>query len=141
MKKEELEERGCLVPVNVIDACQMYEEEDVTGTEEELEKFLRKLVMENGVENSYFDFYYGTLMEEEKQRIRENLTVKECAVLEERGFSKSREEVYFAYDEELFGIAIKLSLNSYLFSTFYFARTGETVWTNYENRFLVFRRK
>lgn len=141
MKREELEERGCLVPMNVIDACQMYEEEDVTGTRTELEEFLRKLVMENGAENTYFDFYYGALLEEEQQRIREKLTAEECTVLENRAFSASREEVYFAYDEELFGIAIKLSLNSYLFSTFYFARTGETVWTNYENRFLVFRRK
>lgn len=141
MKKEDLLEKGCLVPEQVVDACRNYQEEDITGTEEELSTFLYHMIEENGAENTFFDFYYGVLLDTEQQRVRDALSLEEQNILKNREFSANREEVYFPYDEELFPIALKLSLSSQLFSTFYFARTKETVWTNYEHKFLVFRKK
>lgn len=127
MTKEQLLEKGCLVPEQVVDACRTYQEETITGTNEELTEFLYERVSKNGIDHTFFDFYYGVLQEEEKQRVREVLTIEEQKILNNRKFSSNRDEVYFAYDEELFPIALKLSLGSYLFSTFYFAGTKETV--------------
>lgn len=141
MTKEQLLKKGCLVPEQVVDACRTYQEETITGTDHELRNFLYNRVAENGAEHTFFDFYYGVLREEEKQRVRAVLTSEEQEILDNREFSSDRENVYFPYDEELFPIALKLSLNGDLFSTFYFAGTKETVWTNYEHQFLIFRRQ
>lgn len=141
MKKRELLAAGCLAPDTVAEAAGLYEEEDIQGTKEEITLLLRALVERNGEENTYFDFYYGSLSEEEKQRIDTSLSEEEAEFLRSLSLPEDRTEVYFPYEETLFDIALKLSLNSSLFSTFYFAATKETVWSNYDCRFLRFTEK
>lgn len=141
MRKRELQAAGCLTPDTVAQAAALYDIKDLTGTEEAIRKVLQDMVGRNGKENTYFDFYYGTLLEEEQQRVRASLTPEEAAYLQEVELSGEREEVYFPYEQRLFDIALKLSLNNCLFSTFYFSLTKETVWSNYDRRFLVFSEK
>lgn len=141
MKKRELQLAGCLVPDTVSQAAGLYDVRDMTGTKEEITQRLQDMVKRNGTENTYFDFYYGTLSGEEQQKIHSFLNAEEVSFLQKLCLPQSREEVYFSYDRMLFSIALKLSLNGCLFSTFYFSATKETVWSNYDCRFLVFSSK
>lgn len=141
MNKKDLQAAGCLVPDTLTEAAGRYKERELSGTKAEITETLVDMVMRNGEENTYFDFYYGTLSEEEKRRILACLTKEEAEFLEQLQPTADREEVYFAYEEPLFHIALKLSVDSCLFSTFYFAKTKETVWSNYDCRFLIFYEK
>lgn len=68
MKKEELIAVGCMVPDTLQEAMRYSgrEMKVIEGSREELVSFIYQLLRENGKENTYFDFYFGTLSKEEK---------------------------------------------------------------------------
>ena len=108
------------------------------GDEEALETYICRLLEENGRENTYFDFYFGTLSQEEQSRAETVLSSEQVRFLHEYGLPDSREDVYFHFEESLFAIALRLSVTQMLFSTFYFPMHCKTVWSSYEGKFIVF---
>lgn len=158
MTKRELIERGCLVPDTLAEARNEYSCEVVSGTEKELKDWLNGMVEENGIENTYLDFYYWALTPEEQQRVRQLLTEPERSFVEnfvmeeekceesnkgsnkERSGEGDKKQVYFRYEPELFDLAFRLSVREYLFSSFYFSKTRITVWGNYERKFILIRK-
>ena len=125
MKKEDLLRAGCMVPDTLQEAMRSGRQEMAEGDEEALETYICRLLEEDGRENTYFDFYFGTL----SQQVR---------FLHAYGLPDSREDVYFPFEESLFAIALRFSVTQMLFSTFYFPRLRKTVWSSYEGKFIVF---
>lgn len=113
-------------------------QEMAEGDEEALETYVCHLLEENGRENTYFDFYFGTLSQEEQRRAEMVLSSEQVRFLHESDLPDSREDVYFPFEESLFAIALRFSVTQMLFSTFYFPMLRKTVWSSYEGKFIVF---
>lgn len=135
--KEALRQAGCLCISRLSEGLTLYSHRFLEGSEEELWQQLQQRLLANGAECTYFDFYYGALTPEEQKRAHAVLTAEQISYLE--ALSLSAEQIYFRYSEKLFEIAFQLSVKSMLFSTFYFAGEPETVWSNYERKFIVFK--
>lgn len=138
MKKEDLLRAGCMVPDTLQEAMRSGRQEMAEGDEEALETYICRLLEENGRENTYFDFYFGTLSQEEQSRAETVLSSEQVRFLHAYGLPDSREDVYFPFEESLFAIALRLSVTQMLFSTFYFPMHCKTVWSSYEGKFIVF---
>lgn len=95
MKKEELLRAGCMVPDTLQEAMRTGRQEMAEGDEEALETYICRLLEENGRENTYFDFYFGTLSQEEQSRAETVLSSEQVRFLHEYGLPDSREDVYF----------------------------------------------
>lgn len=83
MKKEELIAVGCMVPDTLQEAMRYSgrEMKVIEGSREELVSFIYQLLRENGKENTYFDFYFGTLSKEEKQKALSVLSIEQASYL------------------------------------------------------------
>lgn len=138
MKKEDLIRAGCMVPDTLQEAMRSGRQEMEEGGEEALETYIYRLLEENGKENTYFDFYFGTLSEEEQGKAETVLSSEQVRFLHEYDLPDGREDVYFLFEENLFAIALRLSVTQMLFSTFYFPVLHKTVWSSYDGKFIVF---
>ncbi|MDO4800350.1 MAG: hypothetical protein Q4A52_07555 [Bacillota bacterium] len=105
--------------------------------EREIRLTLNKYYLLDG-DASYVDLYYGALTAEEKRRVEAELTPDEIALLHRLDLSP--EELFVRLTPQLFELCIKLSLTENLFCTFYFLRSGCTVWGNYAHKFPIFYR-
>lgn len=128
--------KGAIYFTRIEEGFADYSYQIIEGSEAELKKCLMDLIHENGRENSWVDFYYGRLKSEEKERILTSLTDDEKQLLE--AANPSENDLYFALTEELFEITFRLSVTEMLFSTFYFTKTPCTVWSSFENKFVLF---
>lgn len=119
MKKEELIAAGCMVADTLQEAMRYSgrEMKVIEGSREELVSLIYQLLRENGKENTYFDFYFGTLSKEEKQKALSVLSIEQASYLCGLNLPNSREDVYFSYEETLFAIAVRLSVTEMLFSS------------------------
>lgn len=118
--------------------CSGGEMKVIEGSREELISLIYQLLRENGKEKTYFDFYFGTLSKEEKQKALSVLSIEQASWLCGLNLPESREEVYFPYEETLFVIAVRLSVTEMLFSSFYFPVIRKVVWSSFEGKFLLF---
>ena len=141
LEREQLRTAGCLVPENLQDAMQKYSYEFFGDRGDTLECILKKRFEYNTEEQIYLDFYYGVLSGEERKKACEVLSEEQITYLDEHEWPESREQVYFSYDRELFSIAVRFSETGMLFSTFYFAGTKETVWSNHNGTGFIFFEK
>lgn len=141
LTKSELIHANCLVPNTIYEGMDNYSHHMIEGNSTELTNYLNEKVKENGEANTYFDFYYGTLPDEAKEKANTVLTKEEVTSLNCLQLSTDPAKLFYVYDSILFPIAVKLSVTEMLFSTFYFAKTKETVWSNYDGKFVVFAKK
>jgi hypothetical protein len=106
------------------------------GTEEKINNTIRKLFNINGLENSYADFYYGTLDEEAKNKVKAALDEKEIAFIDSLQLGK--DDIFLHLNSELLEILLKLTVNEVLFSSFYFAKYPCVIWGNYNKCYPIF---
>lgn len=92
-----------------------------------------------GKENAWADFYYFTLPDEAKEKIRESLTEEENRYLKE--LEAEEDGSIFPLEERLLRLLAKLNETEMLFSTFYFTNPASTWWGNYRKNYVVFREK
>ena len=92
-----------------------------------------------GKENAWADFYYFTLPDEAKEKIRESLTEEENRYLKE--LEAEEDGIIFPLEERLLRLLAKLNETEMLFSTFYFTNPASTWWGNYRKNYVVFREK
>ena len=137
--RDELINKGCTCIENIEEGLREYDWEYLEGSRDDLHQYLWHKILENGMENSYLDFYYGSLKQEEKNRIQAVLKPEEKEYLEK--LCLEEDQIYFSMTEELFELAFGLSESEALFSSFYFRNDPCTVWSNYGHKFVVFRRK
>lgn len=103
----------------------------------EYENFILMLINES--RDSYFDFYFYEIKEDEKYTF---LNTYICDnIIKEFDFEKDK--LYFNtrdVTEEILKFLIKISFEEVLFSTFYFKNPDVTVWTNYNKQLILFFR-
>lgn len=104
--------------------------------QEKAVEYLRILWKRNGEEDSFVDFYYGNLQEEERRRVRAEITEEEAAYLDQIDIPDA--PVFLRLDEKLLEICAKLNDKEALFSTFYFTRYPCTLWGNYNQEYVEF---
>ena len=101
-------------------------------------KFLEEAVDLNGIDNSYVDFYYNTLSENDKKKFKEMLDYEDKEFI--RNFEKKNKEcgIYFKLSKESIPFINRINSREILFSTIYFTKESFTIWGNYNKRFPSF---
>lgn len=138
MTEDNLKNKGAILIPTVEYGFENYDYYYIEGSSLEISQKVKELVLENGYEHSYVDFYYGRLKEEEKQILDTHLTKEEIECIKTLD---TKSCIYFPLDEKLLELTLKLSLSELLFSTYYFCKTPCTVWGNYNHVFPVFCKK
>ncbi len=133
---EELKEANVIYIKNIQEGFNKYPNLILEGTEEYVNNVIRQIYKENGFENSYADFYYGTLDQEEKDRVKLALDEKEIMVIE--NLQLTSEDIFLRLDSELLEILLKLTASEILFSSFYFTKYPCLIWGNYGKKYPMF---
>ena len=130
---------------NINDGFEKYENRILEGKdisdslvlENKIIKFIENAFELNGEENSYIDFYYFKLSDEDKQKIEDMLPDEDKKILKEIKQYQFK-GIYFYLTKELIHFIVRLSTREILFSTIYFTKVPCTVWGNYGMRFPCF---
>lgn len=109
--------------------------------EERIIEFLEELLEVNGEENSYVDFYYERLEEEDKNRLKKLLGEEDRLLLEDIEKELKGDGIYFRLTKYVLPFMARLCTREILFSTFYFTKMPCTIWGNYNLRFPCFFNK
>jgi len=133
---EELKNDDFIYIENIQEGFNKYPNLTLEGTEGYINNEIRQLFNANGVKNSYADFYYGRLDQEEKNRVKAALDEKEIIVIESLQLTDN--DIFLRLNSELLEILLKLTVNEVLFSSFYFTKYPCLVWGNYGKRYPVF---
>lgn len=134
--KKRLMEEGAIYFERIEEGFRSYEFRILEGNEEELKETVRAIWKENGIDHAYVDWYYGTLLPEEQERIRKVLSDTSRAKL--NCYKDCQEVLFLPLTEELFELTMELNLRESLFCTYYFCKQPCTVWGNYDNKFQCF---
>lgn len=138
MTEDNLKSKGAILIPTVEYGFENYNYYYIEGSSLEISQKVKELVLENGYEHSYVDFYYGRLKEEEREVLDNHLTKEEIEFIKTLD---TKNCIYFPLNEKLLELTLKLSLSELLFSTYYFCKTPCTVWGNYNHVFPVFYKK
>ncbi|WP_024621858.1 hypothetical protein [Metaclostridioides mangenotii] len=133
---EELKEKNCLYIERIDKGFNNLKHHFIEGNDNELKEYLLQKIDENGIENTYVDFYYSRLNFEERNRVYSDLSQDNKDFINK--YMLEEDGIYFQMTPELFEITFKLSITEMLFSTFYFSKFPCTVWSNYNKKFIVF---
>lgn len=106
--------------------------------EKSIVEFLEEAVKLNGVENSYVDFYYNILEEEQKNKFKEFLSLEDKGFLRRFEDENSEGGIYYNLSLESIPFIAKITTQEILFSTIYFTKEPFTLWGNYNQKFPVF---
>ena len=106
--------------------------------EKSIISFLQEAVKLNGVENSYVDFYYNILEDDEKRRFKELLDLRDTDFIEKFECKNSEEGIYYNLTLESIPFIARITVQEILFSTIYFTKEPFTIWGNYNEKFPVF---
>ncbi len=141
MTAADLKKVGALYFENIKDGLTEYENEIVSMDAGEAEQQFRLLWEQNGVSNSYVDFYYYCLGPDEQRRVESVLSEAEVTYLHDHSPARrlSAGDIIFPLDEMLIKIVAKLNETEMLFSTLYFLQEKSTWWGNYKQEYIVFR--
>ena len=136
--QEEIRKKGGIVIDNITEGFAKYDYEMLEKTAEEYIELILGLLKLNGEENSYFDFYYNRLNEEEKRFFRISLSVEEKSVFEKMQLDDG---IYYRLTEEIVPLLVGISFREVLFSSFYFCKEPCTIWGNYDKKFVMFKNR
>lgn len=136
MTYEDLNRKGAVMVPDLGYGFAHYPYELLRGTPACLREFLLNQIKRNGWEHSFVDFYYGELTKEEQDNVGALLEEEQRQYLSRLDPHKGA--LYYPLSPELFEITFLLSIREGLFSTFYFTNQPCTVWSNYNQRFVVF---
>lgn len=135
ISEQEFLQKNLLHISNIEEGFEKYEYAILSGTEKAYQEFIECAVSMNGEQNSYFDFYYARLKEEERSRFRECLTEEEQDNLNTLETAKF---IYYPLKGDWIPLLSKVTAKEKLFSTFYFEKYPCTLWGNYGLRYPVF---
>lgn len=128
VRLEEIKENIIYIK-NIQEGFNKYPNAILEGAEEDVNNAIRKLFIANGIENSYADFYYGKLNQEERNRVRATLNEEEIILIESLNLSAA--DIFIRLNSEFLEILLKLTAREILFSSFYFTKYQCLVWGNY----------
>lgn len=107
-------------------------------SEERIFRFFERILELNGEENSFIDFYYLRLREEDKQRLKEMVSADDRITLNDVESELKGDGIYFRLSKEILPFIVRLCTREVLFSTFYFTKIPCTIWGNYNMEFPCF---
>jgi hypothetical protein len=109
--------------------------------EKNMISFLEEAVKLNGIENSYVDFYYNNLEEDEKRRLKQFINSEDKEFIRKFENENGMSGVYFNLTLESIPFITRITSKEVLFSTIYFVKKPFTIWGNYNKKFPVFYRE
>ncbi|WP_167958117.1 MmcQ/YjbR family DNA-binding protein [Anaerosporobacter faecicola] len=131
--------QGALYISRIEEGYRDYDAKELSREPDEAEEELRQIWEQNGTEDAYVDWYYGTLSAEEKERLRTVLSDANREVL--LLYEAHKDLMYLPLNKELFALTMEWNRKEALFSTYYFCKEPCTVWANYQNLYTCFRKK
>ncbi len=137
--KESIISQGGIYIENIQEGFERYHYNLIEGTKEEIYQKIDELLLSNGSENSYVDFYYGKLSVNEKECIRDYLSEKSFSIL--KHYERLKEPVFLSLTTELLFLTEELNNKELLFCTYYFCKYPCTIWGNYNLKYPIFRNK
>ena len=126
ISNKEFKEKVTIRFNSINDGFNNYNNKTIEGTEVAFISFLQEAFELNGAENSYVDFYYNVLNDEDK------------ILLEEFEKNYHEKNIYFKLTKESIPFITRLSTREILFSTIYFTKYPCTIWGNYNKSFPIF---
>ncbi|WP_195986383.1 hypothetical protein [Clostridium sp. D53t1_180928_C8] len=109
--------------------------------EKSMISFLEEAVKLNGIENSYVDFYYNNLEEDEKIKLKQFINSEDKMFIKKFENENGISGVYFNLTLESIPFITRITCKEVLFSTIYFVKKPFTIWGNYNQKFPVFYRE
>ncbi|MBC8060265.1 MAG: hypothetical protein H7Y18_06325 [Clostridiaceae bacterium] len=116
----------------------MLESKNKENSEAKFIVFMEKLFELNGEENSYVDFYFSRLEENDKKNLFESLNDEDKEVIKRHCSEIKDETIFFRLSKEAIPFITRLSTREVFFSTFYFTKLPCTIWGNYNLKFPIF---
>lgn len=135
--EEAFADTSAILIKNVEEGFADYEYLVLQGELEAFDQFLAQTMVLNGTADSYADFYYARLDENQKEHFHNALSEINRSFLIKGTWT---EGIYYPLDDKLMRFLLEITAKELLFSTFYFTRYPCTVWGNYGLRFPVFFR-
>ena len=126
ISNKEFKEKVTIRFNSINDGFNNYNNKTIEGNEEAFISFLQEAFELNGEDNSYVDFYYNVLNDEDK------------ILLEEFEKNYHEKNIYFKLTKESIPFITRLSTREILFSTIYFTKYPCTIWGNYNKSFPIF---
>ena len=123
---------------SINDGFNNYNNKTIEGNEEAFISFLQEAFELNGEDNSYVDFYYNVLNDEDKKKLKELINDEDKILLEEFEKNYHEKNIYFKLTKESIPFITRLSTREILFSTIYFTKYPCTIWGNYNKSFPIF---
>lgn len=137
--KEQIIALGGIYFDNIQEGFDKYDYILMEETKEDIIKEIKRLRDLNGLECSYVDFYYGKLMTEEKNKLKDGLSPSLIPILQ--SYEDLKEAVIISLTDELLNLTAELNEKEILFSTYYFCRFPCTIWGNYNQKYPVFKKR
>lgn len=122
---------------NKFQSC-MLESKHKENSEAELILFMEKAFQLNGEDNSYVDFYYSRLGENQKENLFNLLDSEDKEILKRHVDEVEDETIFFRLSKEILPFITRLSTREILFCTVYFTKFPCTIWGNYNIKFPIF---
>ena len=128
---------------NITEGINRFENKTLEGDksddfEKSLIGFLEEAVKLNGVENSYVDFYYNILEEDQKNKFKDFLSLEDKEFLKRFEEENTKGGIYYNLSLESIPFVVKITAQEILFSTIYFTKEPFTIWGNYNKKFPIF---
>lgn len=135
IKFEDFNNYNFLYIKNILEGIENFKHICFTGEYEEYNLFIKTIIKNS--ENSFLDFYFANIEETEKQ-VFYNFNNYGNII---KRFKFEKDKIYFNInnlDNEIIDFITEISYKEILFSTFYFKNPSMTLWTNYNNQFILF---
>ncbi|MEG1255074.1 hypothetical protein [Clostridium sp.] len=116
----------------------MLQSNDIDSAEDDIIQFMKAAFKLNGEEDSYVDFYFPVLSEEEKENLINLLSEEDRVFIKSFMKNNQGENIYFRLTEESIPFITRLSTREVLFCTIYFTKLPFTIWGNYNKKFPCF---
>lgn len=133
-----LKDSGAIYFDNIQYGFDNYDYETIKLNQVKAYEMIKELWISNGDDNSYADFYYFKIEEEARKKVDCVLDENEKKYLKDMPL---KDDIIFHLDETLLKILNKLNFQEMLFSTFYFTNPPCTLWGNYNQEYVMFRKK
>lgn len=138
MNTNQLKNAGAIFFENIQYGFDHYDFEILKLDKEEAYEKIKKLWILNGDDCSFADFYYFKIDNEARKKVNDVLDEQEKQYLKNM---VGTEDIIFQLDDMLLKVLIKLNDLEMLFSSFYFTKEPCTLWGNYNQEYVIFRKK
>lgn len=135
IKFEDFNNYNFLYIRNVLEGIENFKHICFTVEYEEYNLFIKTIIKNS--ENSFLDFYFANIEENEKQ-VFYNFDNYGNII---KRFKFEKDNIYFNInnlDNKIIDFITEISYKEILFSTFYFKNPNMTLWTNYNKQFILF---